>query len=127
MSVRADTARRARLEIAAVASSSTPAGPFSVAFADAESRKIEGVKVTVPRVEDYVILELLAALADRRRRARDLSDVQWGLERYADRIRTTLSIPRIRARLRDRYGSVDRRLAEIVAVYRSVPRPPANS
>jgi hypothetical protein len=113
------------LEIAAVASTTEPAGPFSVAFAHAETALIEGIRVTVPRIEDYVILKLLAAAGDRRRRARDLADVQYALEAFPARGRTSLSVAGVRARLRDLYGVREQSLKDLVALFRQVPRPPA--
>jgi len=56
--------RNVDLEVAAVASSAEAAGPFSVAFQHARTAVIEGTEVPVPRIEDYVILKLLAAAAD---------------------------------------------------------------
>ena len=47
------------VEVAALASSTEPAGPFSVAFQHAERRRIEGLRAAVPRVDDYVILKTL--------------------------------------------------------------------
>jgi hypothetical protein len=49
------------LQVAALAASSSRGGPFSVALEQAVSRKIEGQKVLTPRIEDYLILKLLAA------------------------------------------------------------------
>ena len=118
--------RAVDLEIAAVASSTDPAGPFSVAFAQAETAIIEGMRVTVPRVEDYVILKLLAAAGDRRRHTRDLADVQYALEAFPARGRTSLSVAGIRARLRDLYEVRGQRLKDLVALFRQVPRPPAD-
>lgn len=109
------------IEVAALASSTEPAGPFSIAAQHAETAKIEGAKVAVPRVEDYVILKLLAAAADRRRTARDLADVQYALEAFPDQ--PTLSIAAIRARLRDVYGVTGSRLKDLVGLLRLVPRP----
>ena len=97
--------RTVDLEIAAIASSTEPEGPFSVAFHHADPRVVEGIEVTVPRIEDFVILKLLAAVADRRRRARDLADVQSALETFAGRAGARLSVPAVRARLRDLYVS----------------------
>ncbi len=115
--------RAVELQVAAVASSTEPAGPFSVAFRESETATIEGVKVTVPKVEDFVVLKLLAAAADNRRRSRDLADVQYALEAYPDRLRSTLSVPAVRARLRDLYGISGERLEDLVALFRAVPRP----
>ncbi len=115
--------RAVELQVAAVASSAEAAGPFSVAFRESETATIEGVKVTVPKVEDYVVLKLLAAAADHRRRSRDLADVQYALEAYPDRARSTLSVPAVRARLRDLYGISGERLEELVTLLRAVPRP----
>jgi hypothetical protein len=113
------------LEIAAVASSSVPQGPFSVAFQHAEKTTIEGIRVTVPRIEDYVVLKLIAAGADRRRRAPDLADVQHALEAYPERGRDSLSVAAVRARLRDQYGFKGQPLKDLVALFREVPRPPS--
>jgi predicted nucleotidyltransferase len=115
--------REVELQVAATASSAEPGGPFSVAFRNAERRTVEGVRVSVPQVEDWVVLKLLAAVADRRRSARDLADVQYALEAYPERVRTTLSVAALRARLRDLYGQRGERLKEIVALLRQVPRP----
>lgn len=115
--------RTVHLEIAAVASSKEPGGPFSVAFQHARRVTIEGLKVTVPQIEDYVILKLLAAAADGRRRARDLVDVQYALDAFPDRARDGLSVAAVRARLRDLYGKRGPELKELVALYRTVPRP----
>ncbi len=115
--------RAVDLEIAAVASSGDPAGPFSIALRHAHKATIEGVRVTVPRVEDYVILKLLSAAADRRRRARDLADVQWAVEACAEQAGSSLSIAGLRVRLRDVYGITGQRLKDLVALLRQVPRP----
>jgi len=114
--------RTVELEIAAIASSSAAQGPFSVAFQHAGSARIEGVRVRVPTVEDWVILKLLAAAADARRRARDLADVQWALEAYPDRVATSLSVAAIRGRLRRLYRLGGERLRDVVALLRAVPR-----
>lgn len=111
------------LEVAAIASSTETAGPFSIAFLNATTTRIEGVRVTVPRVEDYVILKLLAAAADRRRTARDLADVQYALEAFHDR--RSLSVAAIRGRLRDVYGITGTQLKDLVAMLRQVPREPS--
>ena len=115
--------RTVDVEIAAVASSSEPAGPFSVAFKHGETRLVEGLRVSVPRIEDYVVLKLLAAAANRRRRARDLADVQGALEAFPERAATSLSIAGVRARLRDVYAVQGQRLKTLVALFRQVPRP----
>jgi hypothetical protein len=115
--------RTVDVEIAAVASSTEPGGPFSVAFQHADIAVVEGIEVVVPCVEDFVILKLLAAAADRRRRARDLADVQATLEAFAGRAGTRLSVPALRARLRDLYGLQGQRLKDVVAIFRQVPRP----
>jgi len=117
--------RTVDLEVAAVASLQArgePRGPFSVAFEQARSATIEGVKVTVPRVEDYVILKLLAAAADQRRMTRDLADVQDTLAAFPEREHPPLSIPALRARLRNLYGVRGRQLTELVALLREVRR-----
>lgn len=77
----------------------------------------------MPRVDDYVILKLFAAAADRRRLARDLADVQHVLEAFPERAVTELSIPAVRARLRDLYGVRGERLKDMLALLRQVPRP----
>jgi len=114
--------RTVDLEIAAIASSTAAQGPFSVAFQQARTARIEGVRVRVPTVEDWVILKLLAAAADARRRARDLADVQWTLQAYPERVATTLSVAAIRGRLRRLYGLAGERLRDVVALLRAVPR-----
>lgn len=119
---RTKTGRTVDLEVAAVASSTADEGPFSVAVRHATTRRVEGIDVPVPTVEDYVILKLIAAAADRRRSARDLVDVRSVFEAYPERLETTLSVPAIRARLRDEYGTRGRALTDLVAVYRRLPR-----
>src|SRR3989454_5933831 len=114
--------RTVDLEIAAVASSTEPEGPFSVAFQHADTRVVEGIEVTVPRIEDFVILKLLAAVADRRRRARDLADVQSALVALAGRAGARLSVPAVRARLRDLYALQGQRLKDVMAMFRLVAR-----
>src|SRR5438132_3140098 len=114
--------RTVDLEIAAVASSTEPEGPFSVAFQHADTRVVEGIEVTVPRIEDFVILKLLAAVADRRRHARDLADVQSALETFAGRAGSRLSVPAVRARLRDLYGLQGQRLKDVIGMFREVAR-----
>ena len=109
------------LEVAAVASSTEQAGPFSVAVQHAVTATIEGIRVPVPRLEDYVILKLLAA-ADRRRRARDLADVQFALQASATGSRGALSIAALRARLRELYGVRGQQLKDLVALLRQVHR-----
>jgi predicted nucleotidyltransferase len=115
--------RTVRLEIAAIASSTVPSGPFSIAFQHAEQATIEGIRVTVPRIDDYVVLKLLAAASDRRRHSRDLADVQYAVEAADGARARALTIPRIRARLRDLYGITGERLQALVELYRQVPRP----
>jgi len=115
--------RTVDLEIAAVASSTQPEGPFSVAFHHANTAVVEGMEVAVPRIEDFVILKLLAAAADRRRRARDLADVQSALEAFAGHEGSRLSVPAVRARLRDLYGLQGQRLKDLIAMFRLVARP----
>jgi predicted nucleotidyltransferase len=115
--------RSVDVEIAALASSTAPEGPFSIAYQHAESATIEGITVSVPRIDDYVVLKLIAAAADRRRRARDLADVQAALEAFADHSGVDLSVPAIRARLRDVYRVDAARLRDLVALLRQVPRP----
>jgi hypothetical protein len=91
-------------------------------LANARKKRIEGVTVLVPAVEDYVVLKLLAATSDARRRARDLLDVQDTLAAYADLSRTTLSVAGLRARLRDLYGLKGERLTDLVASRPLLPR-----
>jgi predicted nucleotidyltransferase len=118
--------RTVDLEIAAVASSEPsagePRGPFSVAYEHARTAKIEGVTVPVPRIEDYVILKLLAAVADRRRLTRDLADVQYALAAFPETAQPSLSISALRGRLRDLYGVRGPRLHELVALLRETRR-----
>src|SRR5437762_6306091 len=78
--------RTVDLEIAGVASSTEPEGPFW----------------------------LLAAVAGRRRRARDLADVQSALETFAGRAGSRLSVPAMRARLRGLYGLQGQRLQDLI-------------
>jgi hypothetical protein len=115
--------RTVELQVAAVASSKESAGSFSVAYQHAVKATVEGLRVAVPRVEDYIILKLLAAAADRRRRARDLVDVQFALEAYPERVRSGLSVPAVRARLRDLYGCRGEQLKHLVDLFRQIPRP----
>jgi predicted nucleotidyltransferase len=112
------------LEIAAVASSRETRGPFSVAYQQAERRTIEGIRVAVPRVEDYVILKLWAAASSHRRRARDLVDIQYVFEAFPGRLKATLSVAAIRGRLRKLYGVSGERLTKLIGLLRQVPRPP---
>jgi predicted nucleotidyltransferase len=112
--------RRVELQVAATASSTEAAGPFSIAFQHAETRVIEGVRVTVPRLDDYVILKLFAASAEARRRARDLTDIQFALDAYAKD--PLLTVPALRARLRDLYGVGGRKLKEMVELLRQARR-----
>jgi predicted nucleotidyltransferase len=118
--------RTVDLEIAAVASSRArrgdAPGPFSVAFEYARTANIEGVSVPVPRIEDYVILKLIAAAADRRRLTRDLADVQHTLAAFPEQEYPALSIPALRGRLRDVYGKRGQQLTELVALLREVRR-----
>jgi predicted nucleotidyltransferase len=118
--------RTVDLEVAAVASSESsagePSGPFSVAYEHAQTAKIEGVAVPVPRMEDYVILKLLAAVADRRRLTRDLADVQYALAAFPEAVHPSLSIPALRGRLRDLYGVRGPQLNEIVTLLRETRR-----
>jgi len=108
------------LEVAATASSATGTGPFSVAFRHATTAMVEGVKVPVPALEDYIVLKLLAAESDIRRRVRDLPDIHYALVAYPDDPRLTVAA--IRARLRDLYGERGDRLKRLVATFRTVPR-----
>jgi hypothetical protein len=66
-------------------------------------------------------LKLLAA-TDTRRRNRDLADVQSAFFAYPELRDTTLSIPSLRARLRDLYGIKDAKLRNLTALLRQVPR-----
>jgi hypothetical protein len=111
------------LQVAALASSRSLAGPFSIAFTEAVSRKIEGREVLAPRIEDFVILKLLAAHAEVRRRNRDLADVQSTFFAYPQLSSTTLSIPSLRARLRDIFGIEGAKLRSLTTLLRQVPRP----
>jgi predicted nucleotidyltransferase len=113
--------RAVEVQIAAVGSSTAVAGPFSVAFQHAERRSIEGQAVVVPRLEDYVILKLIAARADVRRRNRDLADVQSALE--VGRDNPALTIPALRARMRDVYRLEATQVRALVTLLRQVPRP----
>jgi len=97
------------------------AGPFSIAFQNASTARIEGTTVAVPRLEDYVILKLLAAMADRRRTARDLADIQYAFEAFPGD--AALSVAALRARLRDVYGVRGQHAKDMVALLRQVPRP----
>lgn len=110
--------RSVELQVAAVASSTELRGPFSVAWRAARARTIEGVRVMVPRLEDWVALKLIAALADPRRRMRDLLDVRWAIEGAAGGQRRALSVPAVRARLRDAYGLAPGALADAVTLLR---------
>ena len=47
-----------------------------------------------------------------RRRARDLADVQYAIEAFPEQAHRNLSVPAIRARLRDVYGVSGERLKE---------------
>jgi hypothetical protein len=115
--------RTVDLEIAAVASSGgTSPGPFSIVFRHAETRRIEGINAAVPRIEDYVILKLFAATANLRRRAHDLADVQYAIEAFPEQGHRSLSVPAIRARLRDVYGVSGERLKELVVLFRQLRR-----
>jgi hypothetical protein len=114
---------RVDLEVAAVASSTEAAGPFSIAYQHSRTARIEGMTVRVPRLDDFVILKLLAAAAETRRRSRDLTDVQYALEAFPDEAASgALSVARLRARLRDVYGVGGERLKEAVALLRDVRR-----
>lgn len=110
--------RSVELQVAAAASSTEPRGPFSVAWRAARARTIEGARVMVPRLEDWVALKLIAALADPRRRMRDLLDVRWAVEGATGSQRRALSIPTLRARLRDAYGLSPVALRDAVALLR---------
>jgi len=114
--------RTAELQVAAVASSADPGGPFSTAFQQAETRVIEGIRVPVPCIEDHVILQLLAAVADRRRFAPDLLDVQYTLEAYPASATGPLAVPALHARRRDLYGIRGDRLKRLVALLRQARR-----
>jgi len=52
MAVHVEEVEAGRLEVAATASSTKPAGPFSIAFRHATTAVVEGVKVAVPSLED---------------------------------------------------------------------------
>ncbi|HET6202023.1 MAG TPA: hypothetical protein VFI25_04375 [Planctomycetota bacterium] len=110
------------VQVGAVASSRAAKGPFSTALAHAEEATIEGRKVLVPRIEDYVILKLLAVEADPRRSYRDLGDVQMVLEAFPELRSTRLSVQAIRARLRDPFGIPGPRLRAHTARFRAVHR-----
>ncbi len=114
--------RTVDLEVAATASSERPRGPFSVAYQHAETAKIEGLNVTVPCLEDYVILKLIAAAADRRRRGRDLADVRFAVEAHPRLAHSSLSVASVRKRLRELYGFEGERLKDLVALFRTVTR-----
>jgi hypothetical protein len=111
------------LQVAALAASGSRRGPFSVAFEHAVPRMIEGCEVLTPRLEDYVTLKLLSAADDARRRNRDLADVQSAFFAYPELCNTTLSIPSLRARLRDLYGVTGTKLRALTVLLRQVPRP----
>lgn len=113
--------RPVEIQIAAVGSSTAAAGPFSVAFQHAARRRIEGCLVSVPRLEDFVILKLIAARAELRRRNRDLADVQAALE--ADPDSPALRVAALRARMRDVYNFDAARVRALVTLLRQVPRP----
>jgi hypothetical protein len=119
---RSSEGRKVEVQVAALASTKAPQGPFSVASRQAEVRKIEGIDVLVPRIEDYVILKLVAAAEDRKRRARDLADVQDALEAGPES--RSLSTSALRARMRDVYGFERARREELVSLLRSIPSPP---
>ena len=114
------------LEVAAIATSRAdaidPRGPFSVAFEHARTATIEGIRVTVPRIEDYVILKVLAAAADRRRLMRDIADIQQAFAAYPERKHPSLSIAALRGRLRDLYAVRGTRLNDLVALLRQARR-----
>jgi len=114
--------RTVELQVAALASSEGGSGPFSTAARNAEVARIEGLHVKVPRIEDFVILKLLAAEANPRRRARDLADVQYAIEAYPEESSGRLSIPALRARMRNLYAVSGRRLKELTALLRALPR-----
>lgn len=108
------------VEVAALASSETAGGPFPVAFQHAETATIEGCKVLVPRIEGYVLLKLIAAAAETRRRPRDLADVQHALAAFPEH--TALSVAALRARLRDVYGISGPRLKDLFTLLRHAAR-----
>jgi hypothetical protein len=111
------------LEVAALASSTGAQGPFSIAYQYSRKARIERVTVRVPRLDDYVILKLLAASAELRRRSRDLTDVQYALEGFPEEAKDgALSIPSLRARMKDVYGLRGERLKELLAMLRQVRR-----
>lgn len=114
---------RVDLEVAAIASSTEAAGPFSVAYQHSRRARIEGVTVHVPQIDDFVILKLLAAAADIRRHHRDLADVHAALATAPDAARTgALSVSRLRARLRELYGIGGSQLKDLVALLRLARR-----
>ena len=114
---------RVDLEVAALASSTDVTGPFSIAYQHGRNVRIEGVTVRVPRLDDFVILKLLAASAEVRRRSRDLTDVQYTLEAYPEEAsHGTLSVVQLRARMRDVYRFAGEQLKELVALLRLVRR-----
>jgi predicted nucleotidyltransferase len=114
---------RVDLEVAALASSTETAGPFSIAYQHSRTARIEGVTVRVPRLDDFVILKLLAASAEVRRRSRDLTDVQHALEAFPkEAAEGALSVARLRARMRDVYCIHGERLKEIVSLLRQTRR-----
>src|SRR5262245_51838030 len=105
------------LEVAALASSTEAVGPFSIAYQHSRTARIEGITVRVPRLDDFVILKLLAAAAEIRRRSRDLADVQFALEAFPDEAADgVLTFACLRARIRDVYRVGGNRLKEVVAL-----------
>ena len=111
------------LEVAALASSNEAAGPFSIAYQHSRKARIEGVVVRVPRLDDFVVLKLLAASAEIRRRSRDLTDVQYTLEAFPDEAAGgALTVARLRARMRDVFGIGGERLKELVTLLRQARR-----
>lgn len=103
------------VEIAAIATPKGDAGPFSVAYRQAKLATVDGVRVRVPRIEDYIVLKLIAADAEQRRFTRDLTDVRDALESTAG---SAVSISSLRARMRDLYGFPRDKLNRLVAILR---------
>ncbi len=110
------------VQIGAVASTGPAKGPFSIALAHAEEATIEGRRVLVPQIEDFVILKLLAVEAEPRRSYRDLGDIQMVLEAFPELRAGRLSVRGIRARLRSLYGISGPRLRGHAARFRAVHR-----
>ena len=111
------------LEVAAIASSTEAAGPFSIAYQHGRRARIEGVTVRIPQIDDFVILKLLAAAAHIRCHHRDLADVHAALAADPDAANIgALSVPRLRARLRELYRIGGSQLMDLVALLRLARR-----